>query len=124
MKRIILLALFVASAMALKAQTTADTIAAKRQLDSLRNQRAELKEQIRQADAQRNQTIAGVSAENMERLNRAQDSLCLVLRSQMTAVECRIAELEPRKERPSQSQLINSLRNRKNEEGKPQSKEK
>lgn len=81
----------------------ADSIATARRVESLKRQRADLQEQIRIADAKRNQKIEGVSADRLEQINLDQDSVCLQLRSQLTDVELELFELSP------STMIINTL---------------
>ena len=64
-------------------------------LEVLNNRKAELKQEIAQADKLRNRSIEGVSLQTMEQMNRSQDSICLELRSELVSVELEIAELTP-----------------------------
>jgi len=62
------------------------------QLNQLNERKAQLNKQIAEEDRKRNQTIAGVTLENMEIMNLKQDSICLELRSQVIDLDLEIAE--------------------------------
>lgn len=80
-------------------------------LNELKTRKADIQKQIETEDRKRNQTIEGVSAETMEQMNLAQDSICLELRSQLVEVELEIAEITPDKPLPAQFlQQYNRLR--------------
>lgn len=64
-------------------------------LKTLKLRRADLKKEIEEADRKRKRAIDGVSAESLERMNLAQDSICLELRSELVRVDLEIRELTP-----------------------------
>jgi len=72
--------------------TSTDSAAIQLRLTQLIEQKSQLTKQIAEEDRKRNQTIAGVTIENMEIMNLKQDSICLELRSKMTDVDLEIAE--------------------------------
>lgn len=75
-----------------KASAKMDSVAIRLHLQQLTQRQQQLGQQITAEDRKRNQDIAGVTPENMEKMNFAQDSLCLALRSELTDVELEIAE--------------------------------
>lgn len=70
-------------------------------LKSLNSRRENINKQIEIEDAKRGKTYEGVSAETNEKLNIAQDSICLELRSELVSIELEIAELSPKKDNRS-----------------------
>ena len=62
-------------------------------VQTLRNRRSALQKQIAAEDKKRNAVIEGVSPETMELRNERQDSVCLELRSELTAVNLQLKEL-------------------------------
>ncbi len=78
-------------------------------LKTLRKRQADLKKEIRAADGKRGRTIEGVSAETLERMNIAQDSVCLELRSELVRVELEIKELTPAATPAQMMQYYNAL---------------
>lgn len=69
-----------------------DSVSLQLKIQQLEQQKSKLAKKIEAEDRKRNQTIAGVSVENMEIINLRQDSLCLALRSEMTDIELNINE--------------------------------
>lgn len=95
----------------LSAQNRADSTLVALRLNELKTRKADIQKQIETEDRKRNQTIEGVSAETMERMNMTQDSICLELRSQLVEVELEMAELTPNNPLPAQFlQQFNRLR--------------
>ena len=95
----------------LSAQNRADSTLVALHLNELKTRKADIQKQIETEDRKRNQTIEGVSAETMERMNMTQDSICLELRSQLVEVELEMAELTPNNPLPAQFlQQFNRLR--------------
>lgn len=95
----------------LSAQNRADSTLVALRLNELKTRKADIQKQIETEDRKRNQTIEGVSAETMERMNMSQDSICLELRSQLVEVELEMAELTPNNPLPAQFlQQFNRLR--------------
>ena len=62
-------------------------------IKNLKNRKAALQKQITVEDKKRNTVIEGVSPETLEKRNERQDSICLELRSELTAVELELKEL-------------------------------
>ena len=62
-------------------------------IKNLKNRKAALQKQIATEDKNRNVVIEGVSPETLEKRNERQDSICLELRSELTAVELELKEL-------------------------------
>lgn len=75
------------------AQNQNDTLRTRVRMAELTVQRTQLKQRIAVEDKKRNSQVAGVTPEHMELINLRQDSICLVLRSQLTEVELEIKEL-------------------------------
>ena len=95
----------------LSAQNRADSTLVALRLNELKTRKADIQKQIETEDRKRNQTIEGVSAETMERMNMTQDSICLELRSQLVEVELEMAELTLNNPLPAQFlQQFNRLR--------------
>ena len=59
----------------------------------MKDRKAELKKRIATEDKKRNTVIEGVSPETLEKIIERQDSICLELRSELTAVELELKEL-------------------------------
>lgn len=96
---------------AISAQNRADSTLVALRLNELKTRKADIQKQIETEDRKRNQSIEGVSAETMERMNMTQDSICLELRSQLVEVELEMAELTPNNPLPAQFlQQFNRLR--------------
>lgn len=87
-----------------------DSTVNKIRLNTLRQRRTELQKKIEDEDKKRNRVIEGVSAESLERMNMAQDSICLELRSELVGVELEIKELAPRDSPSRIIQQYNNLR--------------
>lgn len=64
------------------------------QRDLLRKDSAALSDKIKEADRLRNRQLTGVAPETMDSINRAQDSLCLDLRSRLTARKESLTEVD------------------------------
>lgn len=79
-------------------------------LHGLKKQKADLQKKIEIEDGKRNQSIEGVSAEAMEKINLTQDSICLELRSRLVDIELEIAELTPDRLPTQLIQQYNRLR--------------
>lgn len=62
-------------------------------IKNLKNRKVALQKQIATEDKKRNAVIEGVSPEVLEKRNERQDSICLELRSELTAVELELKEL-------------------------------
>lgn len=62
-------------------------------IKNLKNQKVALQKQIAAEDKKRNAVIEGVSPETLEKRNERQDSICLELRSRLTAIELELKEL-------------------------------
>jgi hypothetical protein len=62
-------------------------------IKNLKDRKAELKKRIATEDKKRNTVIEGVSPETLEKIIERQDSICLELRSELTAVELELKEL-------------------------------
>ena len=62
-------------------------------INNLKNRKVALQKQIATEDKKRNAVIEGVSPETLEKRNERQDSICLELRSELTAVELELKEL-------------------------------
>ena len=62
-------------------------------IKNLKNRKVALQKQIATEDKKRNAVIEGVSPETLEKRNERQDSICLELRSELTAVELELKEL-------------------------------
>ena len=62
-------------------------------IKNLKNRKAALQKQIAVEDKKRNAVIEGVSPETLEKRNERQDSVCLELRSELTAIELELKEL-------------------------------
>ena len=62
-------------------------------IKNLKNQKVALQKQIAAEDKKRNAVIEGVSPETLEKRNERQDSICLELRSRLTAIELDLKEL-------------------------------
>lgn len=75
-----------------KAPFSVDSVSIQLKLQQLEQQKVKLVKQIEAEDRKRNQSIAGVSVENMEVINIRQDSICLSLRSELTDLDLAIAE--------------------------------
>lgn len=92
-----LLALSVLPAYSQDVKTEKDSITASIKIEELKREKNMLEKQIVTEDAKRNQSIAGVAPQTLERLNDKQDSLCLELRSKLLSVELELSELVPDK---------------------------
>ena len=66
-------------------------------LKTLNTRKAEIEKLIKTEDGKRDRTVAGVTAETSERINIAQDSICLELRSELVSVNLEIGEIEKKK---------------------------
>lgn len=78
-------------------------------VQELTKRKAELKKLVEAADRKRNMSEQGVSPETQEMMNDRQDSICLELRSQLTAVELELEEVSPNKAVVSVVNRLNSL---------------
>lgn len=76
-----------------KAQTDSTVTAIR--LDQLKKRQVDLKKRIETEDKKRNRFIDGASVASLERMNLAQDSICLELRSELVRVRLEIGELAP-----------------------------
>ena len=92
-----LLALSVLPAYSQDVRTAKDPTSASIKIEELKREKNMLENQIVTEDAKRNQSIAGVAPQTLERLNDKQDSLCLEIRSRLLSVELELSELEPDK---------------------------
>lgn len=105
-KYLIFLLVIAASCFALpqtiSAQNRADSTLVALRLNELKTRKADIQKRIEIEDRKRNQSIEGVSAETMEKMNLTQDSICLELRSQLVEVELEMAELTPNNPLPTQ----------------------
>lgn len=70
-----------------------DSIVNAIKIKNLKDRKAELKKRIATEDKKRNTVIEGVSPETLEKIIERQDSICLELRSELTAVELELKEL-------------------------------
>lgn len=70
-----------------------DSIVNAIKIKNLKDRKAELKKRIATEDKKRNTVIEGVSPETLEKIIQRQDSICLELRSELTAVELELKEL-------------------------------
>lgn len=78
-------------------------------IKNLKNRKAELQKRIATEDKKRNAVIEGVSPETLEKRNERQDSICLELRSELTAVELELKELSADNTTTQIVQQYNSL---------------
>lgn len=77
------------------AQQYVDSIATAIRVKTLESRRAELRQRIQEEDAKRGRVVEGITPEANERMCRAQDSVCLSLRSQLVSVELELDEIAP-----------------------------
>lgn len=89
-----------------------DSIAVALKLKGLQNRKGQLQKEIKAQDAKRNRQIAGVSPETLEEMNIRQDSICLVLRSELTDVMLEMREVAPDTLSPAIIQNYNNLINK------------
>lgn len=78
-------------------------------MKNLETQITALDRQIKTEDAKRDQTILGVSAEQLEVMNNRQDSVCLALRSQKTDKQLELKELAARQATAALAQPLSML---------------
>ena len=78
-------------------------------IKNLKNRKVALQKQIATEDKERNAVIEGVSPETLEKRNERQDSICLELRSELTAVELELKELGADNTTNQIAQQYNSL---------------
>lgn len=76
---------------------------------NLKTRKAALQKQIAAEDKKRNSVIEGVSYETLEKMNERQDSICLELRSELTAVDLELKELGADNTPTQIVQQINSM---------------
>ena len=94
-----------------KVSVSDSTVTAMR-VKNLESRRAELKAKIKEEDAKRGRVLEGLTPEANERLNTAQDSVCLELRSQLVSVELELGEMAPDASQDALLRQLDALRKR------------
>lgn len=73
-------------------QDPGESVSKSLKLNALKKKKEKLQKDIAAQDAKRNKVIPGVDPFTLEQINDRQDSLCLVLRSQLVDVNLEIQE--------------------------------